>query len=238
MNCSIDDSAACCGICDMHPVVLIATHERIDITTRNIELLKKQTKVPHIVVVATEKKERWHYMNMGVEVIDAPNSPLGKKWQAGVKRDSNPLIICGSDDILAPDYVEKACTLVREGYDMIGVTSWYVYDQVRKDLWLASYINKCTDFPLGAGKVISASLLSKMKYNVFNQALNKNLDTTSFSEAERHRVKIKLIRTPEVLSVKGRWATLNPMEKLKVGKNIHMTAVEIDNIKKFNYILL
>lgn len=235
MNCSIDDSANCCGICEMRPTVLIATHDRIEITTRNIELLKQQTKRPEIVVVATEKKERWHYQNLGVTVIDAPNSPLGRKWQAGVKEDSNPLIICGSDDILAPDYVEKVCKLVRDGYDLIGVTAWYVYDQVRKDLWLAGYINKCMDFPLGAGKAISGQLLKRMKYSVFNPVLSKNLDSMSYDNAVRLGAKIKLIRTPEVLSIKGQWHTLNPLEKLKVGKNIHMTSVEIENMIKFNY---
>lgn len=236
VGCSIDDSGACCGICVMNPVVLIATHNRIDITSKNIELLKKQTKVPHIVVVATEKKERWHYMNMGVEVIESPNHPIGRKWQAGVKHDADPLIILGSDDILAPDFVEKACKHIASGFDMVGVTAWYVYDKIRQDLWLASYIEKNTDFPLGSGKVISGKLLKQMKYNVFNTGMSKNLDSQSYISAVQKGAKIKLIRTPEVLSIKGSWQTLNPVEKLRSGKNIRMTAVDFENIERFNYV--
>ena len=112
MKCSKDDSADCCGLCDYTPVVVIATHERKELTTKNINELLLMTPKPKIVIVCSSQDELEYYKELGVNVVHYPNRPLGAKWQAGVnvaaKLGANPLIILGSDDFINNDYLKFA----------------------------------------------------------------------------------------------------------------------------------
>lgn len=244
MNCSNDDSAACCGLCHYKPVVVIATHNRTKITTENISLLNKMQIKPHVICVTSANSEvihfRKHFPDITIGITE--NRPLGKKWQAGIThlenertQQYNPLIILGSDDLLHPDYIKKSLRMIQQGYDLIGLTSWYSYDVARKKLYLTEYVNKNKDFPIGSGKVYSKRILDKMKYRVFDEKLDRRLDDFGYYSAQKLGAKIGLIREPMVLAVKGKWNELNPIERYLNSPNIKAAQVSTDILKEFGY---
>jgi hypothetical protein len=107
----------------MNPVVLIATHNRVEITKRNIETLQAQTIKPKIVLIVSSIQDYEAFKDMDISLIRTPNNPLGFKWQTGVqfamKLKPDLLIITGSDDILGKTYIEKACLHVSNGVDLL-----------------------------------------------------------------------------------------------------------------------
>lgn len=236
VNCPHDDKANCCNRCP-YPVVLIATHHRLKITCKNIESLQKQTLVPKIIVVTSDQDESVYFAETyGIESLYHKNEPLGAKWQYGVC-DANPLIILGSDDILAPDYVEQVCRKITDGYDFVGTTAWYSYDEYRQRVYDTSYTNKNSDFPIGSGRAYSSQLLNKMKFKLFDVGRARQLDDFGYYSAMKYSAKTFIIRSPEILAVKGDWISMNPMHKYLTSKNIHMQNASLEILKKFDYVL-
>lgn len=239
MICAKDDSGTPCPdcICMYNPVVLIATHDRMEITTKNIELLKQQSAVPKIIVVCSYMEELIYYKTLQVNVILSDNSPLGRKWQAGVNlaknMGANPLIILGSDDILIQGFIESALRKLKEGYEYLGLTSWLTFDG--KELYLSSYCGPNVDYPIGSGKVYSKDLLDRFNWKLFNTKDNRKLDDQGNRMATINGAKTFLIREPGVLAVKGNWIQLNTAYDYKRSPNIRMERVELDELSKFGY---
>ena len=237
MNCPKDDSADCCGVCHYNPVVVIATHERLEITTRNINSLKFQFPQPKIVVVCSNDQEREYYKKLDVTVVIEGNVPLGRKWQAGVheahKMDADPLIILGSDDILINGFIKMALQKINEGFDFVGATHWITYDN--KNIFHCQYQNNNKDFPIGSGKVYSKKILEKIGYKVFDVTGNRKLDDLGHSMMKKNSANIYLFREPVVLAVKGNWKCMNTARDYTRSPNISAIRASEEVLKKFNY---
>lgn len=237
MICANDDSGKNCPdcLCMFTPVVVIATHERTEVTTLNIELLKKQSIVPKIVIVCSLQTELQYYKAFDVTVILHPNRPLGNKWQAGVnaaiKLGANPLIILGSDDILSEGYIERALKKLKEGFHFIGLTHWFTFDKLNNQVYSHRYTNRNEDFPIGSGKVYSKSLLEKIRGRIFDQRVDRRLDDNGHKLTISSGAKVFLIRKPEVLAFKGNWHQMNTIEAYKKSPNI-MTETAVNDILK------
>lgn len=189
----------------MNPVCVIASQQRLEITTANIKSLQAQSYVPQIVVVVSEPSEAKHYIPLGVHVVQVANHPLGRKWQAGVNyaRSLNPshLIINGSDDILCKDFIRRFCT----GVDFIGLQQWYVLNDGK--LYLFDYL---ASQALGGGRVYSKRLLDTCNWNIFDTGASKLLDDRGWLVTRStHRCIIE--DEGCILAVKGNWPTLNPL---------------------------
>lgn len=187
----------------MNPVILIATHQRYQITAANIRSLYPLT----VVIVVTDIHEADLYRDFhNVIVVMAANEPLGAKWQAGVeavrKMPHSHLVITGSDDILATGFADQCSSL---GYDFIGLRSWYVL--FKKRLYHIYYQAK-DNLPLGGGRVYSKALLERMDYKVFDTGKHKLLDDQGWEIAKKS--KHMLIKSPKILAVKGEWECMNP----------------------------
>lgn len=235
MICPKDDAADCCGLCHYKPVVVIATHGRKEITTLNIKTLKDQSIIPQIVVVCSDQDEFRYYKELGVTVLLEPNRPLGRKWQIGVNiaynMGANPLIIVGSDDLLSKGYIKRALEKLKEGFHFVGCTAWYSYDVKSMTTYQSIYTNLNKDFPIGSGKVYSRLILDACRAKIFDVNAEKKLDDLG----HKNSVKFNqfLIRTPEILAVKGRWTTLNPVDKYIGARNINTKRANIDMGEKF-----
>jgi len=242
MICAKDDSGTNCPDCTcmFNPVVVIATHERREITTLNIQALKQQTDIPKIVIVCSLQTELEYYKQFQVNVILEQNKPLGKKWHTGVnlanKLGANPLIILGSDDLLAKDYIHNALLKLKEGYEFIGSTAWYSYDVKRKRLYHSKYINRNQEYPIGSGKVYSKSILDKIRWKVFDQAADRKLDDQGHKLINGHGCKIYLFKEPFILAVKGGWNEMNPIEKYLNAPNIKSSLIDKDILNQFGYV--
>lgn len=233
MTCSKDDSGICCGVCGYNPIVVMATHDRIQITETNLKSLQG-TKV---VLMVSTQQELEHFKKFNITVALAPNKPLGSKWHTGVKiaqkMGANPLIIVGSDDILSKNYIKTVVNEINSGFNIVGLTSWYSYSPIKDELYHCEYVGRNVNFPIGSGRAFSSKFLDRIKWNVFNQTANRLLDDHVIKMAGNE--KIKLIRTPEVLAVKGNWEVLNKFDAYLKSPNIKATKVDKSVLDKFNY---
>lgn len=194
----------------VNPYVLIATHRRVEITKKNIQCCLDCG--VSVVVVCSDEEEMREFNRDRVHVILAPNSPLGAKWQIGVnsiRGYADLLIITGSDDILSPEFFTRANELLNEGYHFIGLKSWYVYDL--KSIYKFDYT---APLPLGGGRVYSRELLEKINYNVFDTKKDRHLDDLGWHNAYSSGMKHILLNEPLILSVKGDWPVMNPLNRM------------------------
>lgn len=212
------------------PVVLIATHQRVEITTKLLQKLKKDAPFVKIVLTVSTYSEEDYFkrLNMdGVYVFNTPNKPLGLKWQSGVEQakkiKANPLIILGSDDQLGASFVKNACHLI-EKYEFIGLKRFYVYHK-RKTYT----IDYKPIMPIGGGRIYSKKLLDKIKWKLFNPGKNKHLDDEGWKAAINNTDKLLLVSNIkhyglELTALKGSWSMMNPFNPYH--PNISVVCVE------------
>lgn len=193
----------------MNPIVVIATQNRLEITSMNVELLLRQSVIPKIVLVVSTLQEKFYYQKkFPVITVMHPNNPLGAKWQAGVReafnQEANPLIILGSDDILGDGYIEASCNLVSSGHDFVGLKHWYVH--YKGKAFLCEYLAK---IPLGGGRIYSLRLLKKINAELFNPKLNRHLDDYALRRTQGYAIPY-IHPTLSIHAIKGDWPVLNP----------------------------
>lgn len=202
----------------MNPVVLIATHARIEITSKNIETLLRQSVKPKIVLVITDRHEYEKYKSMDYQNIFIEfenNKPLGNKWQAGVHQarqmNANPLIITGSDDILGDGFIENACRLVKEGNHFIGIRRWWQHKDGRA--FYCQY-RAANSQPIGGARCYSAEMVEAINYQVFDPTKDKHLDDLGWLNARKSGLKCLVLEEPEkeglsIHAIKGNWPVMN-----------------------------
>lgn len=222
----------------MNPVVLIATHERFWITSKVIQTLGMQTIEPEIVVVSSDPGHAGNYTKLSPKVrsICHLNHPLGNKWQLGVnqarKLNADPLIICGSDDILQNNYVEKCCRIIDKEYDFIGLKSWYVYDLIK--LYHFQYLAR---MPLGGGRAYSKAFLDSIDWRLFDTSKDRHLDDLGWNKVEYNKARKWIINDPLILSIKGNWPVMNHAKDFFRSPNARLLGEKKIEImkEKFNY---
>lgn len=220
----------------VNPYVIIATHQRLSITKKNIECLLKCD--VGVILVVSDQEEFAVFKNLfpHISIIHYPNNPLGNKWQVGVdvarRLKADPLIINGSDDILCPEFFTKSYKLLEQGKHFIGLKSWYVYD-----LKKIHHFNYTALLPLGGGRVYSKTILEKIDYRLFDTRKNRHLDDLGWWNIARFSQGIEILSEPLILSVKGDWHVMNPLEKMFVSKNARLVDTIYDPasiLEKFN----
>ncbi len=241
MICPNDDMGTKCKdcFCKYNPIVLIATHERKEITTININLLRNQTFIPKILIVCSTQDEFEYYKSLGVYVIFESNTPLGNKWQSGVNvavdMKADPLIILGSDDILRSDYIKMVLTKMNQGFEFVGCSSWHSYDLPNEVLYVSKYVGENQDIPIGSGKAYSGGLLGKINGEVFNVRASKCLDDQGYRMVTRHGANSYLHREPMILAVKGGWNELNPIQAYLRAPTIKTGTANKEILKDYDY---
>lgn len=157
----------------------------------------------------------------------SPNKPLGLKWQKGVieaqRLKANPLIICGSDDVLEKDFISNACRLIQT-YEFIGLKRFYVL--YKKKTYTIDYKPA---MPIGGGRIYSKKLLDKIKWKVFNSGKNKHLDDDGWKAAIQNTDRLLLVSNIkqqglELIAIKGSWSMMNPFNPYH--PNISVLCVE------------
>lgn len=224
----------------MTPCVLIATHQRLAITSANIRTLQAQSLPPQIVLVVTDPLEAEFYRSghEDIHVVEAPNTPLGAKWQAGVEftRQLLPshLVITGSDDILCTRFIERFCT---PGIAFTGLQQWYVYSPATTTLYFFNYMSRQC---LGGGRVYSKQLLDAYNWQLFNTDAVKHLDDQGWDITNPMNRRV-IADEGCILAVKGNWPVINPLDvtlKHRNAKLLHQWGGEEARFildKRFNY---
>lgn len=199
----------------MNPVVLIATHQRLEITRKNIESLLRQSVVPKVVLCCTDPKEAKFFKDTfpSIQVLSGvSNNPLGRKWQSGVDQclNADPLIITGSDDILGPGFIKKACQLVEEGNHFVGLQRFWQHH--RGTAYFCEYL---AHQPIGGGRIYSGAMLKAIKHKLFDPTKERHLDDFGWNKVRTSGLKCKWVRNTEaeglhIHAIKGDWICKNP----------------------------
>ena len=193
----------------MNPTVLIATHNRYEITSYNIQSLLNQSVQPKIILVVSNLEEKFYYQRKFQECIllISPNHPLGKKWAFGAQHayniKANPLIVLGSDDILGPKAIETYVKLMAE-HHFIGLKHWYIHHKGK-----AYYCEYLAKMPLGGGRSYSFWLLDQMNGQIFDDRINRHLDDLAMKKAKNLGIECYSETTIELHAIKGDWPVMN-----------------------------
>jgi hypothetical protein len=187
----------------------------VEITSNLIKKLAHDYPSVKIVLVVSLHSELKYFEALALpqlHLIMAENQPLGLKWQSGVNRarwlNANPLIICGSDDVLEDGFIKNACKLILK-YDFIGLKRFYVMHKRKKYL-----IEYKPAMPIGGGRIYSKTLLDKIKWKIFNPGKNKHLDDEGWTNALYNTDKILIVSNIqsqglELTAIKGNWPMIN-----------------------------
>jgi hypothetical protein len=114
--------------------------------------------------------------------IERPNNPLATKMNAALSlaKGCDYVLCVGSDDIIHPELLDYYIKLAYKGYDFIGVTDFYFYDtkSQRFAYWGGYRENYRKGVTCGAGRFLSASLLNKWNWEIWNDNQSHILDSS------------------------------------------------------------
>lgn len=106
----------------------------------------------------------------------APNQPLGKKWNTGVRAlmdmDVDAIMILGSDDFVSMGYLATCIERLKRGMDIISARELYIY---RPGDDVVAY---CQGMVPGAGRCISRRVMNLMHGRLWDDDAQGYLDSS------------------------------------------------------------
>jgi len=122
----------------------------------------------------------------GFNYFEYENQPMSEKWNFGLQmtKKINPdaVIIVGSDDLIDKNLLEFYDKKLKQGYMMLGIKDFYIYDAERRKLAYWRGYGKLNDAhrmneTIGLARCLSRSLLDKLDFNIWNDLnISRNLD--------------------------------------------------------------
>lgn len=154
-----------------------------------------------VIVAGSEgDKSRIMVEDYGFEYIEVKNDPLAAKMNTTItmaqKLKCTHVLCVGSDDIITAPLLDKYIEFIRKGYDYIGVLDWYFYDTVTgKSLYWGGYSDvRRQGHTCGAGRILSAELLSKWGWKVWEDRHSKILDNSMQDKLRTTKHSIKTFK--------------------------------------------
>ncbi len=183
--------------------VVVPTWQRPKFLPITIACLRAQTLAPaEIVVVGSDDAASEAVVReLGCTWVNAPNFPLGDKWNAGFAAlgDIDFAMIVGDDDLVGPGWVEAALAEFDESTIMVGPEDLYVLHLASSQLvYFAGYGARRPD-PIGAGRIIRAQALEKVSWQACPPGARRpGLDGKSHAWLVRNNspCSVKRIPTP------------------------------------------
>jgi len=136
-----------------------------------------------IIVVGSEgETSKKLAESFGFTYLERPNNPLGSKMNATIteamKRGYSHVICVGSDDLLSSELLDYYKSLMRSGYDFIGVTDFYFYEMSsgKASYWGGYKDRERKGKTVGAGRVLSRRLIESWGGTVWDNHRTKYLD--------------------------------------------------------------
>lgn len=110
----------------------------------------------------------------GWRYIEAPNLPLGAKWNTVLpefeKSKAEALMIVGSDDLVSRSYFDLAYGALRKGANVVASHDLCIY---RDDT-----VYLCEASRPGAGKILDRRTITELGGALFDAAINRFLDSS------------------------------------------------------------
>ena len=159
---------------------------------RGVERLREIEGLEVVVSVTGSERDRSKALCREDWIIytEFPNNPLGAKMnQAAIQSkqtNADYYLLLGSDDVVGTDLMKLYLKYIEQGYDYIYLLDCYFYDIQRKcGLYWGGYRMKHNyAHPLGAGRLLSKSLMEKLNYQcwhdvklsgLLDQAMNEKM---------------------------------------------------------------
>lgn len=171
-------------------------------------------------------------LERGFAYVDAANSPLTEKWNAGVASlrddDIDALVIVGSDDLLTRAYLERACDMISDGRDYVSATGLYFFEAHKRQ---ALYTSDPT-IRIGAGRVVSREALERLDYKLWPLRLDRAVDNSQHLHFAKHGFDLSYLDTSRdsdaaLVDIKTR-ANIWSFEQMKA--SVTSTSVDSDEI--------
>lgn len=179
------------------------------------DILKNRIEIGLFAVGSEGEESRKLCNKYGFEYVEAPNSPLNKKFNKVVElaKHFNPdgVILVGSDDIIDKNLVLHYADNLKkhDGINNIyGFDKAYIYhimeDKLIHFLGYGEYnLPKRKGEPVGSGRFFGKSVLNKLDWNLWddNIEIDSNLDGNCTKRLEKNGFKFKTFSLAETNSL-------------------------------------
>lgn len=164
-------------------VAALPVHGRIPLLKQTIERLYKKNGCYKVVCAGDGLKEQRLCQSLGAVWVQAPNKPLGNKWNQAFLRakDFKPdaVLYVGSSDWLSDNWIEKTRPYI-EQHGITGVPGCHFGDipkrgKIRIVYW-PGYIGERSNESIGIGRMLSAKLLDLINWRPFDPTKDRSMD--------------------------------------------------------------
>lgn len=166
--------------------------------------------------------------DLNIEFIQAPNSPLGNKWNKGFMacKNYNPdgVIFMGSSDWCSDDYIQSVNENLND-FNLLGKLGCHfvdVADKIRLVHWAGYGHGMRREEPIGIGRVLRCDFLNDINWKPFDENLNAGLDWSMWLKALNTYQKIGIFEEQsniQLLSIStNKWSNKHKFEDHWNGK--------------------
>lgn len=180
-------------------VAVSAAHGRHALTRLWAEHMRFNIQVPCVVAVTEGEQENIEALGQWHVITEAPNAPLGNKFNAALDfalewfPNTTRVMILPSDDFVSPEWVEAART--HPGDYLIPHTCAIV--QPPANAYCFTRLTFGT-LKFGAGRVVSRKAIEACGGNLWPSELNRGLDTASHQRLRHHGITHTIVETPGI----------------------------------------
>lgn len=173
----------------MKLALVLAVYRRHDLESIVIERFKDQArKFGFEIIVAGSEGAVSQKLADGCHYIETPNYPVSNKHNALIQKakelDVDGVVLMGSDDMVCDNYWKWIKTFTPNEERIIGLKDLYFYSTTTKQLyyWEGYQNGKQT---AGAGRFFSRYILEQLDWKLWDDGLNKGLDSNCNSRWAR-----------------------------------------------------
>lgn len=203
-------------------VAVIPVHGRLPILRLTIERLLKKNGCYAVVCAGWTDEEKMCCEEAGAIFIKHENLPLSNKWNACFQKakelDPHACLFIGSDDWISENWIPRLYpSLYTHG--MVGKAGCYMLDISEKHGYRmvnwAGYTNSRKGEPIGAGRLICASVLNDLDWKPFDDGLNMSLDFSMMNRVIKSGYTIGCVNYEDIISIgfsSDKWDTKHNFE--------------------------
>lgn len=162
---------------------------RFPLAKITVSRLIKQNVTP--IIIGHEEEAKKLAAELDVEFVNAENSPLGQKWNAGFfackRYNPDAVLFMGSSDWCsdyhlsnARKYINNHCIVGCLGCHFAHVSRYHNFldpksGHIGLHFW-PGYTNERCGEPIGIGRILNKDYLDKLEWNPFDPNLNVSMD--------------------------------------------------------------
>lgn len=187
-----------------HLCVIVAMWQRhelarlmLDSLAAQAQRLAKRMQLSVVVAGSEQGVSRRIAANRGAIYVEVENRPLGRKWQAALRRarrlEPTGVMVLGSDNIVNDELLRARAAMLEMGVDYTGFLDAYQYNPHHRTLihWngYKSRPGKISreGEPIGSSRTFSARLLDKLAWSIWNEDACRGLDWSTTQRLKQLR---------------------------------------------------